>query len=57
MVSGRLDGPPPALTFYRGSAAFLAIYGFGSALGFGAHLPMARLLGAESYGHFGYATS
>jgi O-antigen/teichoic acid export membrane protein len=56
-VSGRREGPPLALTLYRGSAAFLAIYGLGSALGFGVHLLMARLLGAESYGHFGYATS
>ena len=56
-MSGRRDGSPPALTLYRGSAAFLVIYGLGSALGFGVHLLMARLLGAESYGRFGYAAS
>jgi len=46
-----------AMTLYRGSAAFLAIYGFGSAISFGVHLLMARLLGAQSYGYFVYATS
>jgi O-antigen/teichoic acid export membrane protein len=50
-------GPSLALTLYRGAAVFLAISGFGSAVSFGVHLLMARLLGAESYGHFGYATS
>lgn len=46
-----------AMSLYRGSAVFLAIYGFGSVLGFGVHLLMARLLGAKSYGYFVYATS
>lgn len=46
-----------ALTLYRGSAVFLAISGFGSAISFGVHLLMARLLGAKSYGYFVYATS
>ena len=45
------------MTLYRGSVAFLAIYGFGSLISFGVHLLMARLLGAESYGYFVYATS
>ena len=55
--SSGAPGPPLALTLYRGSAVFLAISGLGSAMSFGVHLLMARLLGAESYGHFGYATS
>jgi len=46
-----------ALTLYRGSAGFLVIYGLGSAISFGVHLLMARLLGAKSYGYFVYATS
>jgi len=46
-----------AMTLYRGSAVFLAIYGFGSTISFGVHLLMARLLGAKSYGYFVYATS
>ena len=46
-----------ALTLYRGSAGFLVIYGIGSAISFGVHLLMARLLGARSYGYFVYATS
>jgi O-antigen/teichoic acid export membrane protein len=46
-----------AMTLYRGSVAFLAIYGFGSVISFGVHLLMARLLGAKSYGYFVYATS
>src|SRR5688572_9125009 len=45
------------MTLYRGSAVFLAIYGFGSTISFGVHLLMARLLGAKSYGYFVYATS
>ena len=57
-MSGRSEEPSAlALTLYRGSAAFLAISGLGSAMNFGVHLLMARLLGAESYGYFGYATS
>jgi O-antigen/teichoic acid export membrane protein len=48
---------PLALNLYRGSAAFLVIYGLGSAISFGVHLLMARLLGAKSYGYFVYATS
>ncbi len=54
---GGEPGPPLAVTLYRGSAVFLVISGFGSAMSFGVHLLMARLLGAESYGYFGYATS
>ena len=46
-----------ATTLYGGSAVFLAIYGFGSAISFGVHLLMARLLGAKSYGYFVYASS
>jgi O-antigen/teichoic acid export membrane protein len=46
-----------ALTLYRGSAVFLAIYGLGSVISFGVHLLMARALGAKSYGYFVYATS
>src|SRR5258706_2459521 len=46
-----------AIILYRGSAVFLAIYGFGSAISFGVHLIMARLLGAMSYGYFVYAAS
>jgi O-antigen/teichoic acid export membrane protein len=46
-----------ALTLYGGSAGFLVIYGLGSAISFGVHLLMARLLGARSYGYFVYATS
>jgi O-antigen/teichoic acid export membrane protein len=42
---------------YRGSAAFLAVYVAGSAISFGVHLLMARLLGAASYGNFVYAIS
>ena len=45
------------LTLYRGAAGFLVIYGIGSAISFGVHLLMARLLGARSYGYFVYATS
>jgi O-antigen/teichoic acid export membrane protein len=45
------------MKLYRGSAVFLAIYGFGSTISFGVHLLMARLLGAKSYGYFVYATS
>ena len=58
-MNGHGGGPGPSLavTLYRGSAVFLAISGFGSAMSFGVHLLMARLLGAESYGYFGYATS
>lgn len=58
-MSGRSEEPMPplALTLYRGSVVFLAISGLGSAISFGVHLLMARLLGAKSYGHFGYATS
>ena len=41
-----------AMTLYRGSAVFLAIYGFGSTISFGVHLLMARLPGANSYGYF-----
>ena len=46
-----------AATLYRGSAVFLAIYVAGSAISFGVHLFMARVLGATSYGYFVYATS
>jgi O-antigen/teichoic acid export membrane protein len=46
-----------AVNLYRGSAVFLAVYGLGSAISFGVHLLMARLLGAQSYGYFVYAAS
>jgi len=46
-----------ATTLYRGSAVFLGIYIVGSAISFGVHLLMARVLGATSYGYFAYATS
>jgi O-antigen/teichoic acid export membrane protein len=46
-----------AATLYRGSAVFLAIYVVGSGISFGVHLFMARVLGANSYGFFVYATS
>ncbi len=45
------------MNLFRGSAGFLVIYGLGSAISFGVHLLMARLLGAASYGYFVYATS
>jgi O-antigen/teichoic acid export membrane protein len=45
-----------AATLYRGSAVFLAIYVAGSAISFGVHLLIARVLGAASYGYFVYAT-
>ena len=46
-----------ASVLYRGSLLFLAIYLAGSAISFGVHLLIARVLGAESYGQFAYATS
>lgn len=57
-----LSAPPtPAhrgwvASLFRRSALFLGLYGAGSVLSFGVHLLLARLLGANSYGHFVYAT-
>ena len=56
MREGR-DSAGLAATLFRGSASFLAIYVLGSAISFGVHLLIARVLGATSYGHFVYATS
>ncbi len=46
-----------AATLYRGTGVFLAIYVAGSAISFGVHLFVARVLGATSYGYFVYGTS
>jgi O-antigen/teichoic acid export membrane protein len=46
-----------AVTLYRGSAVFLAIYLIGSGISFAVHLFAARSLGATSYGYFVYATT
>jgi O-antigen/teichoic acid export membrane protein len=56
-LDDRSRAPTLAATLYRGTAIFLAIYVAGSAISFGVHLFIARVLGTTSYGYFVYGTS
>ena len=54
---GAKIGYPPWLDLVRRFGGFPGHLRLGSAISFGVHLLMARLLGARSYGYFVYATS